>query len=385
VAHTFSDDELQQIITYVATRYLEVERGLRSRNALRNLLTDVAFRQLQAAPPVERPAHGPVRQTDLGRLLFQRPTTDRVFVTMPARERGNEWSALVMQLRANREGIWRVTELARVNERTITTRPVPTPATPQQRAVSVANAARDLDVARLALLAVTKQHDRVAHQLRKAAPRTPAERLQVGDLISTTAEPTPTWWLVERLRATPQGRVYVGTAEGGIHAFNRGEKVAVAPLAATDQPETFSALAKQLGDLADQQRIWQRQVTALEVEYTALTRIPTASEIPLANQPPAYLVRVLGMPPEDGEARDIWDRAAGLIEAYRRWSITTQDSPLGPAPADPYQAHNRDITAATLRTLASRVDEARHDQTPAREQEQVERGEHRVLDRGTGR
>lgn len=318
MTRTFTDEELQQIITYIAIRYLEVERGLRQRKALQSLMTPGAFRQLDNAPPIGRPAQGPVRQTDLGRLQFQRPSPDRVFVALPARERGNEWSALIMQLRA-RDGVWRVTELARVNEHTIGSRSTAVVTTPEPRDVTLARANRDLQAARLALLAVTEQHDRVACQLLDAAPRKPADQLKTGDLISISVDPTVRWSLVERLRRTRDGQIKAGTTAGDLLTLTPDSSVAVAPLATESQPEAFAALAKRLGDLADQRRFWQRQVTMLEAEHDTLTRAHPAlmPEASPASRTPNYLVRILDDPPEDPDARDAWDQAAGLVQSYR--------------------------------------------------------------------
>lgn len=67
--------------------------------------------------------------------------------------------------------------------------------------------------------------------------------------------------------------------------------------------------------------------------------------------PPPYIVDLLGSAPSEESARNQWDAACAVIEAYRhRWGIDHPTSALGAAAAGLAQAADRDETVAALRT-----------------------------------
>lgn len=73
-------------------------------------------------------------------------------------------------------------------------------------------------------------------------------------------------------------------------------------------------------------------------------------------QRPAYLTRILGEPPQQEAAGQLWNAAAEAIESYRgRWGIADTASALGPQPDDAPQRADREATATELRELTQRL------------------------------
>ena len=70
-------------------------------------------------------------------------------------------------------------------------------------------------------------------------------------------------------------------------------------------------------------------------------------------QPAPHLLAMLGPQPADGEARDLWHQAAGVIDAYRRtWKITDKTLPLGTPTAIDGRAQRRDREHSVTRINA---------------------------------
>jgi Ti-type conjugative transfer relaxase TraA len=65
--------------------------------------------------------------------------------------------------------------------------------------------------------------------------------------------------------------------------------------------------------------------------------------------PPAYLAATIGSPPDDGDGRDRWRRAARTIEQYRiRWNIDDPHRALGDQPAHPAARYDHQHAVTTI-------------------------------------
>jgi hypothetical protein len=119
MAERWTDEQLRQVVMLVARLYLEVERGLRPRSVLRRFLTGDADAAQHAVGLSRFPRGGPVSPDDLSRLAFCRATERRVFAALAERQQEGRWGALLLELRADARGVWRVTELTRAQDRNL--------------------------------------------------------------------------------------------------------------------------------------------------------------------------------------------------------------------------------------------------------------------------
>ena len=367
MARDFTDAELRQVAEFVARRYLEVERGLRGKECLRLFLTPQAYSQQYAAAASRYGKGGVVRQTDVGRISLQRPAPDVAFVTMPALQEGDRWGALVMELRADKAGHWRVTELTRAQDRNLVRqRPVPDRTPRVDPAVELARLSRDLQAAHLAFLATTQRRDRAHRLLADLAPEKPARDLQVGDVINTGRTPAQHWVEVRSVRVDgAAGQVSLTTPDGTDLQTPDDRPIpvlAVRGMSLADTRDAAAAAAHEHATTAHEAARWQRQVDQLELQrdelaHRAQSRAGLLVEGPPPDMPPAYVVRLLGEQPRSDDARDVWNEAAGAIDRYRhRWGIDSTDTALGPEPGSAEQREDRAATVERLRQLTARLD-----------------------------
>lgn len=119
-AQSWTDDEIRKVGVAVARIYLEVERGLRNRDHLRRFMTPQAY-SAQFADRLSRfPDAGPVRADDIGATQYRRVTHDRAMLTLIAREGGERWGAVCIDLQPGPARRWYVAELTRVQDRNLT-------------------------------------------------------------------------------------------------------------------------------------------------------------------------------------------------------------------------------------------------------------------------
>jgi hypothetical protein len=368
VAREFTDDELRQVAEYVARRYLEVERGLRGRQCLRRFLSPGAYTRQYADAASRFRGGGVVRQSDLGQMVFQRQG-NRVFIALPARQEGDRWGALLMELRADARGAWRVTELTRAQDRNLAH---PTPAsrrTPAEDLDTIlVRTVRDITQAGAARAAAADRFTEAGRRLAGLAPEKPAAELRPGDLINTAAAPEQNWVRVHSVtRDDHAGQVTVTTPDRTQLRVPGERPVAVLNVDRGDLAvarQAAAAAADELATTAEELAGWDRQLNQLERERSELVerhgirrRVNDSRDDP---QPPDYITRTLGAPPSQPPAREVWDTAADAIEAYRdRWDISTTDTALGRRPEDFEQRKDRDATVAALRDLASQLNEIR--------------------------
>lgn len=107
-----TDDQLADILRFVARICLEVERGLRPLAHLRSLM-DPALRRADTGQLGRFPRGGPVQDGQIGHPQFSRLSDTHIVATVVTRTEGNRWGALTLRLRA-KDGRWRVADLHRL-------------------------------------------------------------------------------------------------------------------------------------------------------------------------------------------------------------------------------------------------------------------------------
>jgi hypothetical protein len=106
-----TDDQLADILRFVARTCLEVERGLRPHAHLTSLM-DPAERWLQPGQ-LGRFRGGPVRDDHIGQPQIARVNDTHIIGTVVTRTEGHRWGALSLELRP-RDGRWRIAGLQRL-------------------------------------------------------------------------------------------------------------------------------------------------------------------------------------------------------------------------------------------------------------------------------
>lgn len=354
----FTDSELREIAEFVARRYLEVERGLRDKRDLRRFLSREAY-ELQRNEAASRYGSGGiVRQADLGQMIFQHFQPDRVHIAIPAREEGDRWGALVMEMCSDSRGVWRVTELTRAEDRNITqARTALRSPQPQDPDLAQHQLARTLQDARVARTTVGQRHASALRELAQLAPEKLPADLRRGDRIMLHGSGQD-WFTLEQVAVDGStGDVHLGLPNRVVVQVAGERPVRV--LATVQDADRASAAAEALQAAADAIAGWDRQIAMLEAEHRQLSERRLSEELPddrLGPEPPSYVTRMLGPAPTAGPARQVWSAAAEAIETYRsRWAIASLDSALGPPADDPQQREDRNATASTLRDLSRQL------------------------------
>ena len=106
-----TDDQLADILRFVARTCLEVERGLRPPAHLTSLM-DPTQRLIQPGQ-LGRFGGGPVQNNHIGQPQISRLTDTHIVATVVTRTDGERWGALTLKLRAH-GGRWRVADLQRL-------------------------------------------------------------------------------------------------------------------------------------------------------------------------------------------------------------------------------------------------------------------------------
>jgi hypothetical protein len=359
----FTDAELRQVAEHVTYHYLEVERGLRSKQTLRRLLSPEAYSQ-QHDPAASRfGAGGIVGQGDIGQMIFQRDG-DAVHAAVPTRQGDDRWGALLIEMRSNGRDVWRVTELTRAQDRNLTRpHPVPDRMTPAEPDRDVQQAVLTLGAAQIAQSAAQQRHTRALADLARLAPEKPPGDLRPGDILRTDTTPASHWVQIRSAAAQPDGDVRITTTDGASLVLPGDRGVPTLTSTFDAQPgqnlQAAEDAARTLAGTAEELSHWTRRVADLEDDRDQLigrrdayARLNRGAE----PQPAAYLTHTLGQRPADGQARPIWDAAAAAIEGYRdRWDITDERTALGARPDDPDQRADRHDTVTALRDLTGRL------------------------------
>ena len=108
-----TDDELAQVVRYVAQLALEVERGLRPPDQLATVMDPTGLKRWQQVSP--RPAFPsrPVLPADIGPPRVRRPATGRAIANVTVRTEPGRWAAVSMSIDV-RPGRCRVMDLHRL-------------------------------------------------------------------------------------------------------------------------------------------------------------------------------------------------------------------------------------------------------------------------------
>lgn len=107
-----TDDQLADILRFVARICMEVERGMRPRAHLLSLM-DRSQRWSQPAQLGRFPRGGPVQDGQIGHPQVSRLTDTHIIATVVTRTEGNRWGALSLRLHA-KQGRWRVADVQRL-------------------------------------------------------------------------------------------------------------------------------------------------------------------------------------------------------------------------------------------------------------------------------
>ena len=151
-----TDDQLADMLRFVARTCLEVERGLRPPTHLVSLILP-GERSLQPGQ-LGRFRAGPVMDDHIGQPQISRLTDTRVVGTVVTRTEGDRWGALSLELHALR-GRWRVAGLQRLlaaahyrtpAARTDLDAPAPNPLAHLAETARIARAAHEATSRRLA-------------------------------------------------------------------------------------------------------------------------------------------------------------------------------------------------------------------------------------------
>lgn len=120
-----SDEELVALLRYFARLLLEVERGFRPPAVLRRFLAPhLAFDIEHAARP--RPTGAPaVAVGDIGGVRFQRAGRRQAFGVVVIKEADASWRAMMLRLRRDDAGAWRIVEILRPQPRSLVTLQAP--------------------------------------------------------------------------------------------------------------------------------------------------------------------------------------------------------------------------------------------------------------------
>jgi hypothetical protein len=150
-----TDDQLADILRFVARTCLEVERGLRPPTHLTKLMHPEE-RLLQPGQ-LGRFRGGPVRDDHIGQPQFSRVTDTHIIATVVTRTEGDRWGALSLQL-GPREGRWHIAGLQRLMAATHYRNPSRTPDVPAREVG--AHVVEDHRLAEAAYVATTRRlHD----------------------------------------------------------------------------------------------------------------------------------------------------------------------------------------------------------------------------------
>ena len=373
MARQFTDQELRQVAAFVIKRYLEVERGLRSKQCLRPYLSPAAYAQ-QYSPDASRFGKGgTVSQRDIGQLVFSREHPNLAHVTAPTRQEGQRWGALVMEMRADQHGRWKVTELTRAQDRNLA-HPTPQrepepPNIDQAAADQIAANTRSLHAAELARQAAAQRLKRAAERIGTLAPERPARDLTAGDTINVGSPSAPQWTEVrDTLHDPHKAEIHVRTTDGQASRLPEERPIAVLAADEESRDRAVNAAADATANLtqaADQMAHWDHEIRQLRADETSLPAHPRQPE-GADNVEAPYLLRTIGSRPSSAESAQQWDYAASAVETYRkRWGIEAQDTALGRKPDDPKQADERTEVVDLLRSTVTDLQNGQRGQDDA--------------------
>jgi hypothetical protein len=123
-----TDRQLRAAIYRIARTYLEIERGLRPPEHLESVLTPAEYRRHRHTPSPARTRTGDaVLPTDIGHIHLDRHLPGQITATLPTRETGQHWGALVLHLARRHTGRWRIDQLERLTRPSVAREPTRNP------------------------------------------------------------------------------------------------------------------------------------------------------------------------------------------------------------------------------------------------------------------
>lgn len=108
-----TDQQLADIVGYLARVCLETERGLRPVGQLTRFMDPAAALRFRALLTLGRFDGGPVHPADIGSVHLARHGDGTVFASVVTRTHGRRWGALSLKL-AEHDGAWKIVDLRRV-------------------------------------------------------------------------------------------------------------------------------------------------------------------------------------------------------------------------------------------------------------------------------
>jgi hypothetical protein len=311
-----TDRQVRAQVYKIVRVYLEIERGLRPPDHLEKYLTPAEYRRHRSRPqhPAARPRET-ILPTDIGHIRLDRHLPDQITATIPTREIGEHWGALVLHFARNHTGRWRIDQLERLARPSVAR----DPQQPPEPRKDLEEQIRDIEGER---------------RLVDAAHRATTTRLR--ELRAAGADPDRIRELRQQQRTWKTRRDELDTE--------------------LDQTRSTRRLRDQLADIDVPSR---RHPT--ELDDTQLERL-------LGHVPDNEWRRGL----RDGLIDEIHTYR-------RRWNVTDPRNVLGPLPAAPDHRRDRDELADTLRAaakaLGTRQRETRgRDDATTRRTERAQRG-----------
>ncbi len=112
-AATLTDDQLADVVRFIARICLEVERGLRPPDHLLRLMEPRTAQRWRGKEFIGRFDGGPVQRQDIGLPRLSRLSDDHVMATITTRTQHDRWGALTLRLRSDGRR-WKVAEVQRL-------------------------------------------------------------------------------------------------------------------------------------------------------------------------------------------------------------------------------------------------------------------------------
>ena len=109
-----TDQQVTDILRFIARACLEVERGLRPPGHLLNLMNPGTGLRWASRNKIGRFHGGPVRDDQIGEPRFTRHGDGAVAATVVTRTEGDRWGAITLRIEADEQGRWRIADLQRL-------------------------------------------------------------------------------------------------------------------------------------------------------------------------------------------------------------------------------------------------------------------------------
>ncbi len=109
-----TDEQVADILRFIARTCLEVERGLRPPEHLAELMDPNTALRWSRSGKIGRFHGGPVQDDQVADPHFTRLGDGEVAATVVTRTQGDRWGALTLRLQPDAQGRWRIADLQRL-------------------------------------------------------------------------------------------------------------------------------------------------------------------------------------------------------------------------------------------------------------------------------